>query len=80
MDKIEIDVRELPARFAELVAKAAAGDEVVVTSSGQRLALLTPLVRPDRERLFGFARGSVEWIAPDFDAPLPDEFWHGGTP
>jgi prevent-host-death family protein len=79
MDKIEVDFRELPGRFAELVAKAAAGEEAIVTEEGEPKAKLVsvpaiePTVPPLRRLGLGVGRGTF-WMVPDFDEPLPDEF------
>ncbi len=80
MAKIEIDVNELPGRFDELVAKATAGDEVVITAAGKPMAWLNPIPQPGGPRVPGFAKGAFLGMAPDFDAPLPDEFWLGDNP
>lgn len=40
---MEVDVRQLRDRLSELLARAAAGDHLVVTESGQPKALLGPL-------------------------------------
>jgi prevent-host-death family protein len=80
VEKIEVDVNDLPTRFAELLAKATAGDEVVITAEGKPLAWLNPIPQPGGPRVPGFARGAIAWIAPDFDDPLPDEFWLGDNP
>jgi antitoxin (DNA-binding transcriptional repressor) of toxin-antitoxin stability system len=80
VEKIEVDVNDLPTRFAELLAKATAGDEVVVTAEGKPLAWLNPIPQPGGPRVPGFAKGAFLGMAPDFDAPLPDEFWLGDNP
>ena len=80
MEKIEVDVNELAARFAELLAKATAGDEVVITDERKPLAWLNPIPQPGGPRVPGFAKGAFLGMSPDFDAPLPDEFWLGGNP
>jgi hypothetical protein len=36
-----------------------------------------PRVRPTGERKLGLNAMGVQWIADDFDAPLPDSFWLG---
>jgi antitoxin (DNA-binding transcriptional repressor) of toxin-antitoxin stability system len=77
MEKIEVDVRELPDRILDLNERAAAGDEVVITVEGKPVAWLNPIPVPGGPRVLGFARGSFTYIAPDFDDPLPDEFWSG---
>jgi len=70
-----IDFRELPYRFLELVTRADAGDEVIVTDGDTPRAILRPLPLP-LPRVPGLHPGSMQ-TSPDFDAPLPDDFWTG---
>jgi antitoxin (DNA-binding transcriptional repressor) of toxin-antitoxin stability system len=69
-----IDIRDLPARLDELLALAAAGHEVILLDGSSPRARLVPL-HPS-ERLPGLHPGAAQ-MAPDFDAPLPDDFWTG---
>ena len=71
-----VDVRELPGRFAELLDLARAGAEVVVTDGSTPRARLVPLPVAHRATIPGLHAGLVD-IVPDFDDPLPDEFWGG---
>ena len=78
-----IELNDLPARLMELRHRLHAGEEVTLTDGGEAVARVVPQpppVLPAAPQRLGFARGSVAWIAPDFDAPLPDEFWLGGNP
>ncbi len=60
-------------RLSQLVDRAAAGEEIVIAKSGKPLARLVPLEPPrKRPRKPGGWKGKL-WVAPDFDAPLPDE-------
>ena len=59
---------------------AVAGDEVVITSEGKPRAWLNPIPQPGGPRVPGFAKGAFLAMSPDFDAPLPDEFWLGDNP
>ena len=49
---------------------------VIVTESGTPKAVLAPLPPVPKQRIPGLHAGAIQ-IAPDFDAPLPDEFWTG---
>lgn len=72
-----IDIRDLAERFADLLAEANTGVEVVVTEDGTPRALLLPLPSTSPPaRIAGLHAGSIQ-ITADFDAPLPDEFWTG---
>lgn len=70
-----IDVRDLPARLNEVLALAAAGHEVIVSDGSTPRARLVPF-QPSAGRIAGLHAGAVQ-MAPDFDAPLPDDFWAG---
>lgn len=78
-----IELNDLPTRLMELRHRLHAGEEITLTDGGEAVARVVPQQPPERpaapQRL-GFARGSVAWIAPDFDDPLPDESWLGGNP
>jgi antitoxin (DNA-binding transcriptional repressor) of toxin-antitoxin stability system len=70
-----VDIRELPDRFRELVAEAGTGVEVIVTEEGTPRAILVPLTTA-RTRVAGLHAGAIQ-TTPDFDEPLPEEFWAG---
>lgn len=77
MATLTIDISELPGRYAEALSRAGQGDEVVVTSTGQPAARLVPMPQPaTKPRILGMHPGSMV-MAPDFDDPLPDDFWLG---
>jgi antitoxin (DNA-binding transcriptional repressor) of toxin-antitoxin stability system len=75
MATITVDVKELPAKFAELISLAAAGAEVVVTDENIPRGRLVPLA-PGSVRILGLHPGAIQ-TSDDFDAPLPDDFWAG---
>ena len=74
-----IELKDLQARIMELRYRLRAGEDVVLTDSGETIGTVkpTPPPPPGQFQRRGFAKGSFTWIAPDFDAPLPDEFWFG---
>jgi antitoxin (DNA-binding transcriptional repressor) of toxin-antitoxin stability system len=61
---------DLKACFA-LVAE---GSEVILTEGDTLLARLMPV----GGRIAGLHRGGI-WVGADFDEPLPEEFWPGGS-
>ncbi|MBN9517977.1 toxin-antitoxin (TA) system antitoxin [bacterium] len=79
MAQVTYDISELPARYAEAVARAEQGDEVIVTAPGQRPVRLLPGPPPpsNTPRVANLHPGAMT-MSPDFDDPLPDEFWLGG--
>lgn len=79
--RTDVDFQELPARLNEIIALANAGQEVVLTEHGTAKAKLVPLSNeaakaPSEPRTLGLRPGAII-LAPDFNDPLPDEFWMG---
>jgi antitoxin (DNA-binding transcriptional repressor) of toxin-antitoxin stability system len=74
-----VTVQEAEGRLLELIALVEQGEEVVITYDDQPKVKLVPLVKPSPKRVFGQHRGQI-WMSPDFDDPLPDDFWLGGSP
>ncbi len=66
-----ISIQEARARLDEFVARAAAGEEILIARNGVAIARLAPLAPAAEPRKPAGALG-VTWIADDFDAPLPD--------
>jgi prevent-host-death family protein len=85
-----IEIRDINGNLRELINIVAAGDDVIIADSSTPVARLSA-IRPGAPKGLGEAEsGSSElaprvpdlstgkiWIASDFDAPLPDEFWFG---
>lgn len=68
-----INIYDAKTRFSELVDKAAAGSDVVVSRNGRPIAKITRLEGDQKQRIkFGTLKGKIKLRA-DFDAPLPDE-------
>jgi len=59
-------------RLAELVAGMVPGEEVVLTSAGEPVAVVTRPARTTWPSRPGTAKDRAFWMAPDFDAPLED--------
>lgn len=68
-----ISVRDAEARLSELIRKLKPGDEVLITEDDRPVARLIPAAPARAERRLGTLKGTVAYMAPDFDAPL-DEF------
>ena len=68
-----ISIREAQATLPELIHRMTPGQEVLLTEDDRPVAKLvaTAPERPKTPKL-GTQRGSVVYIAPDFDAPLDD--------
>jgi prevent-host-death family protein len=67
-----VNLYEAKTQLSKLVEKAARGEEIVIAKAGEPKARLVPIARPVRNRRPGAWKGRVV-IAPDFDAPLPEE-------
>lgn len=70
---VEANVHQAKTQLSRLLARAEAGEEVVISRAGKPVARLVPIA-PKRKKksVLGMDRGKV-WIADDFDAPLPPE-------
>jgi len=67
-----LNLYEAKSRLSALVEEAASGDEIIIAKAGVPRARLVPLRPRLPKRRAGGSEGRI-WIAPDFDAPLPDE-------
>lgn len=68
---MNIPVAEAKARFSELVKRAQAGEEIVVTRHGKPVARVVPAAVEDEFPRIGALKGLIR-IADDFDAPLEE--------
>ncbi|MBT9559739.1 MAG: type II toxin-antitoxin system Phd/YefM family antitoxin [Myxococcales bacterium] len=68
---MQVNIGEAKAKFSSLVARALAGEEVVIARDNTPVLKLVPIESIVATRRPGSARGLVE-IAPDFDDPLPE--------
>jgi len=71
-----VSVYEAKTTLSKLLARVERGGDVVITRSGRPVARLVPLRQDAGERVLGVDAGRG-WIAPDFDAPLPDDVLEG---
>jgi len=69
-----IGVKEAQSRLQELLAQIASGVEWILTDGMVPVARLGPV----STRVVGLHAGAI-WTSPDFDEPLPDEFWTGSV-
>lgn len=72
---MEYDVREAKTQLSKLLAKAQAGEEVVILEAGEPIARVLPMGK-HRMRTPGTEKGAF-WVAADFDAPLPGDVVEG---
>lgn len=67
-----VNIHEAKTHLSRLVARAEAGEEIVIARGGRPVARLVPFDAPTEPRTFGRMRGQIR-IADDFDEPLPDD-------
>jgi len=68
-----ITVEEAQTMLKELISKLAPGEEIVLTDNQRPVARLTATPETQRKpRQPGTLKGTVLYMAPDFDAPLED--------
>jgi antitoxin (DNA-binding transcriptional repressor) of toxin-antitoxin stability system len=69
-----ISVAEAQTKLADLIHSLAPGDEVLLTENERPVARIVPTPAPEtrKPREPGTMRGTVLYMAPDFDAPLED--------
>ncbi len=65
-----VNVHDAKTNLSRLLERVERGEEVVICRAGKPVARLVPARRPGR--VLGGDKGRVR-IAPDFDAPLPDD-------
>jgi prevent-host-death family protein len=61
-----VNIHEAKTHLSRLVARAAAGEEIVIGKAGKPMAKLVPYEAPKEQRKLGAWKGKV-WLAPDFD-------------
>jgi antitoxin (DNA-binding transcriptional repressor) of toxin-antitoxin stability system len=75
-----IDLASATPSLEELLALAAAGNEVQLVRGGTPVATISPPppAKAPQQRIPGSQPGAFTWVSDDFDDPLPDSFWLGG--
>ena len=69
---IEVNVHEAKTHLSRLLARVAAGEEIVIARAGKPVARLVPFHKLKGKRPLGIDKG--RYVVPDdFDAPLPDD-------
>jgi prevent-host-death family protein len=69
-----LNIYEAKTQLSSLVEEAAHGEEIVIAKAGKPMAKLVPLEsKPRTQRKFGQNVMKITHVAPDFDAPLPEE-------
>ena len=68
----QVNIHEAKTQLSKLLARVAAGEEIVIARAGKPVARLVPVEKKRARRVAGMDAGKV-WIADDFDDPLPPE-------
>jgi prevent-host-death family protein len=66
-----VNIQDAKRWLPELVRRAEAGEEVVITRRNQPAVRLVPVTEPTSRRCLGALAGQIR-LAEDFDAPLDD--------
>lgn len=75
---MQVNIAEAKTQLSQLLARAEAGEEVVIARAGKPIVRLAPVRRPRRQ--FGFVKGHVS--DEDLFAPLPEAelaLWEGSA-
>jgi antitoxin (DNA-binding transcriptional repressor) of toxin-antitoxin stability system len=64
-----ITLEDAQANLKDLIHKLTPGEEIVITENQQPVAKIIVAAKPN-ERELGTLKGTVLYMAPDFDAPL----------
>jgi antitoxin (DNA-binding transcriptional repressor) of toxin-antitoxin stability system len=67
-----ITLEEAQSQLPQLIGKLGPGEEVIITSGNQPVARLIGEKKKKQPRQLGTLKGTVLYMAPDFDAPLED--------
>ncbi|RIK38251.1 MAG: type II toxin-antitoxin system prevent-host-death family antitoxin [Chloroflexi bacterium] len=67
-----LNIHQAKSQLSKLLQRVIAGEEIVIAKAGKPIARIVPFTQKPAQRLPGTAKGKI-WIAPDFDAPLPDD-------
>jgi prevent-host-death family protein len=69
---VEVNIHEAKTHLSRLLARVAAGEEIIIARAGKPIARLVPFHMPKGRRPLGIDKGRYA-IPDDFDAPLPDD-------
>jgi prevent-host-death family protein len=67
-----VNIHEAKTHLSKLLQRVMVGEEIIIAKSGRPVARLVPLTPAPTRRAPGSAEGQI-WVAPDFNAPLPDD-------
>lgn len=69
---LQVNIHEAKTHFSKILAWVKEGEEVIIAKAGVPVARLVPVAQKPEVRVAGSAKGKIT-LAPDFDAPLPED-------
>jgi len=69
---ITVTIPEASQQFAQLIGKVLQGKKIIICENDVAIAAIAPRPRKRQIRIAGQDKGKI-FIAPDFNAPLPDD-------
>ncbi len=76
----QFNIHEAKTHFSALVARALAGEEIIIAKAGHPIARLLRIAPSRAELRVPGSRAGGMWMSDDFDDPLPDDFLSTGAP
>jgi prevent-host-death family protein len=76
-----VTIHEAKTNLSKLIARAEAGEEIIIARGKEPVAKLTPLAGGKRRPVFGALKGKLNIPDAFFFEPLPEEelaLWEGG--
>ena len=61
-----VNMLQAKSSLSRLVARAVAGEEIVIARNGEPLVRLVPVAKVPKRRIPGRSKGKI-WISPDFE-------------
>ncbi len=69
---IIVTIPEASQQFSQLIGRVLLGEEILICENGIAIATISPSQKKRQPRISGQDKGKI-FIAPDFNAPLPDD-------
>jgi prevent-host-death family protein len=67
-----VNIHQAKTHLSRLLVRVGRGEEIIIAKAGKPVARLAPVPEKPKRRVPGLDKGKI-WMAPDFEAPLPDE-------
>jgi prevent-host-death family protein len=67
-----VNIHQAKTHLSRLLVRVSHGEEIIIAKAGKPVARLVPEREKPKRRVPGIDKDKI-WLAPDFDAPLPDE-------